>query len=574
MINKSFFNHLFTVIIGITGALLLSFSMESESKSFDVHDKNIGFRKSPDPINDCVLMPQAVTGTTTTVFRGAAVEPSIAVNPKSHKHVVAVWQQDRISTGGALELGIGYSNDGGKKWKRTTIPFQNCTGGFTQTVTDPWLSYSADGKKVYLIALPSNTTQDPNNMNQEGVVVSVSHNNGKSWSCPHFVAASLDFINEPTGQFPFDDKTSITADPNIDDNAYAVWERFPMATSLHADSLISRTTNGGKTWSDFATLYDPFPDVTAQNLSNNIFNDVQTLGNIIVGLPNGDLLDFMVRIYAAPGATNDEYINDSFPFQFTLFDIAVVRSTDHGVTWDTAATQITTIDGNFFFTNGYTYNGMMITGGVGELIRGAEQLFDVAVNPHNGNLYVVWQSGQFRADQLPQIALSSSRNGGITWSTPIQVNQTPQDAANPQAFTPAVAITKDGKVGIMYSDFRKNKTLDTTMTKTDVWFDIYKETSRANGGSTGMGLNFIKELRVSKHSYIMENGPDTPQGVMTNGDYDQIVAQGDDFYAIYIQSHHGPFTPAQTISDNIATETILLLDNNYRTSPFFSKIDA
>src|SRR5258708_6786973 len=67
---------------------------------------------------------QEVYGTTTTIFHGAAVEPTIAVNPTNKKHMVAVWQQDRISNGGALEAGVSYSKDGGKHWHKSKIPFQ------------------------------------------------------------------------------------------------------------------------------------------------------------------------------------------------------------------------------------------------------------------------------------------------------------------------------------------------------------------------------------------------------------------------------------------------------------------
>lgn len=127
-----------------------------------------------------------------------------------------------------------------------------------------------------------------------------------------------------------------------------------------------------------------------------------------------------------------------------------------------------------------------------------------------------------------------------------------------------------------YHDFRKSKVTCTTQTKTNTctWFDLYTETSNPVGGSTGIGLDFKGEVRVSEHSYIMENGPITSIGVMTNGDYDTVVVVEDDFYTLHMQSHHGPFTPAQTVIDNIDTTGVLILDNNRRTSPFFSKIDG
>ena len=121
---------------------------------------------------------QEVYGTTTTIFHGSAVEPTIAVNPKNKKNIVAVWQQDRISNGGALEAGISYSKDGGKHWHKSKIPLQICAGGIIQRSGDEWLSYSADGSRVYLCAAVLNATQEPNTQNQFGVVVTISEDDG------------------------------------------------------------------------------------------------------------------------------------------------------------------------------------------------------------------------------------------------------------------------------------------------------------------------------------------------------------------------------------------------------------
>ncbi|HXF29525.1 MAG TPA: hypothetical protein VN457_06710, partial [Chlamydiales bacterium] len=98
------------------------------------------------------LNRQEVFGTTTTIFHGSAVEPTIAVNPKNKNHIVAVWQQDRVSNGAALEAGISYTHDGGKTWHTSKVPFQICDGGISQRIGDTWLSYAADGSKVFLCA--------------------------------------------------------------------------------------------------------------------------------------------------------------------------------------------------------------------------------------------------------------------------------------------------------------------------------------------------------------------------------------------------------------------------------------
>lgn len=556
-------------------SLLVSGSAVASS----VLDVNVGYSagNGPTPISDICLDPQVVFGTkkapvTTTIFYGAAVEPTLAVNPSNPNKIVACWQQDRISNGGSLEAGIAYSSNGGVTWNRTTVPTQVCTGGVTQRVSDVWLSYSSDGATLYLCILPFNATVDPSVGNQQGVAVSISKDDGATWSAPQFIASSVEAIDEPSLQFPIDDKNSVTGDPNHSTYAYAVWDRFEQATSYHSTTRISVTKNSGATWSRQHLLYDPFPDLTSQQLSNGNINNCQTIDNVILVLPQskgGTLFNFMVRQYAAPSASNNQFINDAFPFKYTLYDIAFVRSSDFGQTWETTATQVTPFKSSQVYTNGYKYKGNgSIKEGNGQLLRTGDIIPSFAVNPINGNLYVAFQTGQFRSDELPQIGLMTSRDGGRTWSNAVRINVTPQSAFNPQAFTPFVAVTADGHVGIMYSDFRNNSSLNTTATNTDTWLAIYKEVANPNGGSTGIGLDLQSETRLSQSSYIAENGPTTTQGIMTNGDYGFLVAQNNQFYAIYTKSFNGPFTPSEKIfKENYG---IVKLDNNLRQAPFFS----
>lgn len=557
-----------------------------------VLDVDVGypFPEDPVPLDPGCILPQMIPGSSTTIFYGADVEPTIAVNPKKPNFIVAAWQNDRIDNGGALELPVAHSCDGGRTWSRSVVPFQACIGGITHRISDPWLSYSIDGETVYFSALIFNTVFDPNTPTQEGVAVAVSKDNGVTWKTHILITSPATFVENL--EFPIDDKPSVTADPNHNNVAYVVWDRFPFGiASLHSVSTFAKTSNGGKKWSTAYTIYDPFPDLNAHNLSNGNINDNNTISNTIVVQPlrkpkfnprtRGDLLDFMVRVYAIPGATDAEYSSDFvFPFMFTTADIVFVRSQDLGLTWDTFATVVAPFDVNaVVFTGGYTYGpGGIVTGGVGTQLRTnigpLGQVMAPAVNPCNGNLYVVFQTGQFRADKLPQIGLVSSRDGGRTWSPPIQVNLTPPFAANPQAFTPSVAVTEDGFVGIVYYDFRNDPKTNPDATLTDAWIDIYREVHDPNGGSTGVGLDFVREVRLSKQSFIQQSGPVTGQGVMTSGDYTSVVAQCNKFYAIYIKSFPGPFTPPFPFFSDPGTGTSIFIDLNKRTDPFVSIVNA
>ncbi len=565
------------------------------------------------------------------IHHGSAVEPSIAVNPQNSKNIVAIWQQDRMALGAALEAGIAYTFDGGKTWKRTEIPFQICSKGVMQRVTDLWLSFDAHGK-LYLLGLGENANPSAQTQNQEAVFISTSNNGGKNWSRPLPVMASnVAYSNEAS--FAFMDKTSLTTDPNHPENVYAVCStNIPNNSAFYSPPFFSRTTDGGQTWSSDTVsyegeiwsslgslLYDPFGDLCTQGLSTCDRNFITPLfgvpgdpgiivtGNVIVVLPkaksedkkwisnkakrlSGDLLDFMLRIYPTTTATADQYVNEyefgSLTHFFTFNDIAAVRSQDEGANWNVTASIVvpnTDFAGNAgatyidpaVFTGGYNYDvDSNPTTGNGTMMRTGDSVSSFNVNPSNGFLYCVYQTGQFRSDFLPQIGITTSRDGGYTWSERVRINQTPQNAPNPQAFTPFVAVTKDGYVGIIYSDFRNDQVAvpnTSTQTATDTWLAIYKEVK--GPGTTGIGLDFVQEIRLSKHSYIAQNGPTTSSGVMTNGDYSFLVANKDSFYAVFTQSHNGPFTPPTLFFNDPETNEQIFLDNNYRQSPYVSIVE-
>lgn len=528
------------------------------------------------------LNPQEVYGTTTTVYIGSAVEPTIAVNPMNHKRMVAAWQQDRISNGAALLTSIAFSRDGGKTWCPSHIPLQSCQCGINQRSGDAWLSYSSDGKRVYLCVGVLNATQDPNTQKQFGVVIAISKDDGKTWSEPHYLFSSMNYISDPTHQFANSDKNSITADPNNRKRAIAVWANFNPASSSHGVSQGSYTTDRGNTWSAVQQVYDPFPDLVQEGLSNGIQNDNQASNNVVVILPkgkkktrlSGDWLNFAVRVYAKPGATDSQYVNDSFPFKYSLTDIVLVRSKDQGKKWNPKAEIVVShFVNNLLFTGGYTYDSSgNITGGVGDRMRNDQTVPSYNVNPKNGYLYVAYQSSQFREDQLQQIGLVTSRDGGHTWSKPVQVNKTPANAINSQAFAPFVAITWKGRVGVLYFDFRHDDRSDPHHTSMDAWLVIYQEVKNPNGGSTGIGLDFIKEIRLSENSYIAQNGPKTTQGYMTDSDYLFLTTRGHNFYAIYTKSFNGPFAPPTVFFTDPVHQATVLLDDNLRTAPFVSII--
>jgi len=75
------------------------------------------------------------------VYANAEVEPHLAVNASNPNHLVAAWQQDRMSDGGARGLATAVSIDGGTTWSRPQAsPFSQCAGGSLARASDPWVA--------------------------------------------------------------------------------------------------------------------------------------------------------------------------------------------------------------------------------------------------------------------------------------------------------------------------------------------------------------------------------------------------------------------------------------------------
>jgi hypothetical protein len=66
-----------------------------------------------------------------TFIPDSEVEPTLAVDPRRPRRLVAAWQQDRfVAPGGARSNVTARSRDGGRHWRRRLVPgVSRCTGG-------------------------------------------------------------------------------------------------------------------------------------------------------------------------------------------------------------------------------------------------------------------------------------------------------------------------------------------------------------------------------------------------------------------------------------------------------------
>jgi len=397
-------------------------------------------------------------------FRNYEVEPYIAVNPRNPLNMVVSWQQDRWTWGGANGMASAVSQDGGHTWEESLIPgVTRCSGGTLYRAGDDWLTFAKNGD-LYHSAVAFNPVSSTYESN---ILISKSTDGGMTWNDPIIVTQDA---------YPFvNDKESITADPHHAGSVYATWSKTEIgATSVKETGWFSRTTDGGQSWETPQMIIDP-----GEN------GDV--IGNQIVVLPNGTLLDF---------------------FMMNSAQIGLVRSHDRGKTWG----EIEVVSP---VNLGYIQDPA-----TGELAATGYRLFDVAVDPARGTVYVTWTDTRFNG-VTPFVALSTSDNGGHTWSTPVKLG-----TGSAASFTPSVAVAKNGVVGVSYFDLR-NDTTDPTQFLADHWI----LTSR-HGGTVWDETHIAGPFDVRGAPQ-----PDLPVHML--GDYVGLAAAGNSFVAAYVLTNTG-----------------------------------
>jgi len=402
-----------------------------------------------------------------TLYPEAEVEPTVALDPSNPGQMIGTWQQNRWSGGASQGILAAYSVDGGAAWTHSSAPLSRCTGGTAanggdyERVSDPWVAISPGGTS-YLMALAIGSGGTSSAM-----LVSRSIDHGQTWSDP--TRLILD------GAAYFNDKNSITADPLIAANAYAVWDR--LGPNSNGPTIFARTTDDGVSWSQPLAIYDP--GINAQ-----------TLGNEIVVTSNGTLVNIASRFARSGGTTHA--------------DLIALRSTDQGTTW-LAPIKI---------------NDLLSVGAINpqtrEAIRDGSDLPQAAAG-RNGEIYVVWQDARNTNGQIDAVLLSKSTDDGLTWSTPVRVNTQP----TVQAFTPRVHVRSDGAVAVSYFDTR-NDTSDPATLPTDYW--LVRST---DGGTTWSEAHIAGPFDIALAPSAL--------GLFL-GDYQGLTSSATGFLSFFVQT--------------------------------------
>jgi hypothetical protein len=203
-------------------------------------------RPNVDQINgDTIVSAGSQTG-----CDAAQNETTIAVNPFNPLNLVAGTNDYRVfNTREGRNDGSGFAYttfDGGRSWTDIQLPHLTFQTGATGALSD--MDSAGDPAVAFG---PFNTVYYANLVfsrlnNGSGVVVSASHDGGRTWGEPSIVHTDgVDASGNPTTTDIFNDKEWITVDQRTG-TVYVTWTEFQSAGS---PIYVSRSTDSGRTWS-------------------------------------------------------------------------------------------------------------------------------------------------------------------------------------------------------------------------------------------------------------------------------------------------------------------------------------
>jgi hypothetical protein len=335
---------------------------------------------------------QATCKASSTTNHQTLVEPDTFANGAT---IVAAYQVGRIFDGGACATGFATSTNNGASWTSGLLPgiTKWAGGGPNDRATDASVAYDAR-HNVWLIS--SLTLRETGGVHGNAVVTSRSTNGGLTWSQPFTTATGGDL-----------DKNWIVCDNTATSpfygNCYTEWDDHGAGNRLQ----MSRSTNGGQTWSAPAT------------------NNSGVIGGQPVVRPNGTVI--------VPTANANETAIGAF------------NSTNGGMSWS-AVTTIATIRHHRV---------------AGSLREGPLPSAEI---DGGGTVYVAWADCRFRqACGTNDIVLSHTLNAtGTSWSS---VARVPIDASNTgiDHFIPGLAVNKatsgaGARLGLTYYSYPSGST--------------------------------------------------------------------------------------------------------------------
>ncbi len=370
--------------------------------------------------------------------------------------VVVGFNDSGSNSGGSNKFtGFARSTDGGATFTDGGTLPTNPNGD----AGDPVLARNNSTGRIYYATLQ---------FSGSGIQVFRSDDNATTWQAP---------VQGAPGKSGFQDKEWITVDNFAGDgngNVYLVARDFGVGNGIY----FFRSTDNGNTFGPSGgTLITP----GAQ-------------GAFVAVGPDHSVYAF----WWAPGS------------------LLMRKSTDQGATFGPPVTVATGLTGG---TNGDLGLTGIRQGTTTPAGFRSNKFPHAAVNPVNGNIYVVYNNRPSTTDKC-DIFVVQSTDGGGAWGAPIRVND---DATTTDQWQPTLAVTPDGaNLGIFYYS-RQEDPVDNNL------FKFYGRTASISGST----LTFTPSFAISDVASLPEFGRDGVVNPTYMGDYDQAVATPGAFHVIW-----------------------------------------
>jgi hypothetical protein len=288
------------------------------------------------------------------------LEPSIAINPRNPKNIVA---------GVVLDRSI-YTKDGGETWQESKLVSPYGVFG------DPALVADNKGHFYFFhLADPSGKGRS-NDAWLDRIVVQKSTDGGATWSEGESIGN-----NPPKDQ----DKQWPTVHPRKQ-NIYTTWTQFDKYgskdTTCHSNIMFSASVKAGKKWTKAVRI---------NQLQGDCIDDDNTTEG------------------AVPAVSNDGKIFVTWAVQDAIF---FDRSYDGGERWLRNDLAIQRIYGGWSMK----IPGLSRCNGMPVL------MIDNSTSRFTGSLYLVW-ADQKNGENDTDIWFSRSTSSGDNWTSPVRINQ-------------------------------------------------------------------------------------------------------------------------------------------------------
>ncbi len=389
-----------------------------------------------------IAQPANINISLTSTFEG---EPYLAINPTNPNNIVVAWMADDINTGYKVAIKSKASFDGGATWGNTHV---NPHFGSSWTSADVSMQFRKNGT-LYLSYIDSHQSPDSG-----GVYITHSMNGGIAWSAP---TQAWNALLEAPSKLPIDRPWMVTDNSGTahDGTFYITSKPAPWIAPPNRPYL-KTSADSGQTWSAYR-----YVDTT-----NHL------VGNVIAAP------------MAAPAVSADGALCCAYPSylasQSVYPKIVFAKSYSRGAT--------------------FQYHDLVVNP-VG--LSSADSSFKVgyhfAANPMNANQLAFIAVAATYGD--PDIFVSTTNNGGVTWSALVRVNDDAQGNGLGQDM-PWGSYDKNNNLVIVWRD-RRNGTGTGYSQNTDTYCAV----SHDNGATFQPNIK-LSSTSSAFASILLQNGND------------------------------------------------------------------